>query len=131
MDFVKHIPVRRREGSKPLVSIRKRGRIAFNTAAVREYGLDEYSHMVLYWSAPAKAIGLQPVTEFDSAKPLHEGSVPIRKRPTGWDIAAHSFCREYGLLYDTGKSFPARYDTGLGMIVVSLNGVEEAKDEAD
>jgi hypothetical protein len=130
MDFVKHIPVRRREGSKPLVSIRKRGRIAFNAAAVKEYGLTEYSHVVLYWSEGARAIGLQPIKELENAPPMTEGAVVLRKRSSGWDIAAHNFCREYGLLFDHGKSLESRYDVGLGMIVVPLNGVEDVEDGA-
>jgi hypothetical protein len=84
MGFVKFTEVGK--NFTPKVSINPRGMLCFNQGAKRKFGMDQYTHGVLYFDPERTTIGFE-MTNNDAA----EGAHKLRIKDSGVEINARGF----------------------------------------
>mgnify|MGYP006278814909 FL=1 len=106
----------RRTAKGAMVTIRKTGQIAFNSAAASDMGLTEKPAVVLFYDKDKNKVGIKPVS--DSKQ---EGARKLGKVGRTRTIAASSFLKFFGI--DVGKNLKVEpdYDKKADMIVLDLS----------
>src|SRR4051812_43083659 len=74
------------------LSISRAGLISFNNGVTKRFGLDKFSHCVLFFDKEGERIGIKMTS--DETEP---GARKIRFREAGADVAAKVFFDYYGI----------------------------------
>jgi len=106
--------------ASPQVTFTTLGRIALNKAATAVLDKLVVENVVLLWDADTKRIGIRPISKKDSrAYRVHYG-----KNGNGAGFSAVTFLDHIGYNYKEGSnSFPAEWNDGEGMFLISLADV--------
>lgn len=97
----------------PRASVSTTGLIGLNDGARKRFGVDGFTHCILYYDADTKRIGI----EFTSDSSV-EGAQKIRFRPTGADIAGKSFLSFFGIQPEETLLFPVVKDNETGFLII-------------
>lgn len=99
----------------PTVSIRKNGQIGLSQGTVLKFKLKQYPFARLYFSQTHNAVGIEPLKEA-----INNGIYKLNVRQSGADISGKAFCEYYGIDTSKSRSFPAKWDDALKMIIIDL-----------
>ena len=110
----------------PKISIRAGGSFGLSQGALNRFRFEqENTHVVLFYDADRKLIGIKPTANADE-----EGAIKVNVRPyrTGEDtlsktafFSAKSFLDFYEIPYEKTRSFDAKWDKENEMIIIDLN----------
>ena len=106
----------RRTAKGAMVTIRKTGQIAFNSAAASDMGLTERPAVVLFYDKEKNKIGIKPVSDAKS-----EGARKLGKVGRTRTIAASSFLKFFGIDVDKNLKVEPEYDKKAEMIVLEVS----------
>lgn len=111
----------------PQISIRSNGAIGISQGAIHQAGMSEGDdwHVILHYDRAQQVLGVQPVKgdDEDGAIKVSIKSTPNKDgRGTAISafISAKSFLNYYRIPYDDTKSFEAKWDSQLGMLIAFL-----------
>ncbi len=99
----------------PKLSIRSNGQIGFNFGAIEKYGLEKFTHVVLFYDKEARKIGVRITKNKDE-----EGACTLRVRNGNATIGAKSFLDFYSIPYTKTARFETVWDQKEEMIIASL-----------
>jgi len=115
MPFEKFTNVRSRIDT-PKVSIWTRGQIGFNQGASKEYNLDGYKFVVIYYDRETQRIGIELTNDAKC-----EGAVKIiNRKNSGISFSATAFLKHYKIDYSETRKYGLYYDEKNKMFVVDL-----------
>jgi len=105
-----------RTSSTPVISFRGRSQIGLNSEAIKEFKLEQYQWVILFFDKDGQRIGLRPTNN-----KREMGVCKLRvKPPSGASISAGSFIKEHHLGEGSKRRFAAIWDDTEKMIVVDL-----------
>ena len=107
--------VKQRRIYKSVVSIWKRGSISLGIEAVRQFHLEDFQYVVLYFEQKTDRIGM----EFTNDNMI-EGCVKLTHAPSACIISAKSFLQSYGAIPGNNKRYPLVWDAGEGLYIIEL-----------
>ncbi len=113
MPFEKYLGQRPR-GTKPIVSIRKNGQIAFNAIAVETFSIEKYRFADLYYDRAARKVCIQ-LTKIKS-----KGSRKLTSLYGGVVVSGSAFLRHFGVTIKKARKFDPKFDKAKGMIILQL-----------
>lgn len=115
MGFVKFTEVGK--NFSPRVIVHPNGVVHFNQGARKKFGLDRYSHCVMYMDHEQHRLGFELVEDenLDGANRLR------RIQHEGVDLDARSFLEHFKLRFKRSVGFPVRCDLNNGWLMLSLD----------
>lgn len=116
MAFVRFTDTGARLGD-PQVSIWSRGQMGFNQGAMLEFGINNYSHVVLYCDSDSQLVGFQLTNDKNE-----KGAVKlIFREKTGASFSAIPFLKTNKIDYKKGtKKYAVELDEESGLLVIDL-----------
>jgi hypothetical protein len=110
--------------TQPRVSIRRRGKLGFNTAAIREYGIGDYSHVVLYYDPSIKTVGVEFTNDASAVGALRVNKTKVQDAY----VCAQSFFRHFKIpLNSTRRAELVPSDGDRGFYVFKVPAVAKSK----
>ena len=100
---------------KARISIRKNGQIGFSNGAVKKFGLQKFSHVVLFYDADKKRIGIKPTNDSEE-----EGAYKLNIKETGASVAGLAFIDYFDIPHENTQKYEAKWDDESQMIIVDL-----------
>ena len=100
---------------KPKVSIARSGSITFNAKATREFGLTDFSYVLLGYDEESRLIAIKPL------KAIEDGARKLTKCGIQFGISAVGFLHHIGIAHEVCRSYPLSKNED-GLLVFSLNG---------
>lgn len=110
-------------GTKPMVSIWKRGQIGFNSLAVQKYKLDQFTHVIFFYDDEQQKIGLRFTNNSEE-----EGVVKLNVRKNNVVVNAGRFLEMKDISYNPGTKFNLAYDEKEDLYVVDINAPVKKRD---
>lgn len=109
---------------KPMVSIWSQGLISFNIGAVREYGINNFSHVILFYDKDAQTIGIMLTNNGKES-----GAIKLtRIKKRGFVFSARRFFKHYGIDFSKNTKHDLLYDEKEGMFKFNLvNAIKKEK----
>lgn len=113
--FIKYQAIRRMlSGNKPKVRLEKSGKLCFNEAAVRTFGMMEYDFAALYSDPDAFLVGLELLKDNPG------GAMKLRKTRYSCSATMQGLGKQYGILPDHSITAEVGIDRGTGYLVFSV-----------
>ena len=120
MAFEKFIPPRRQK--PPQVSVKKTGTISLDTPLVKEFGLDQVDHVVLFFDPSRKLIGIKAAV---NAK--DKAAIKLTHRDRVSSVRARPFFENYGIKLEKTSRYSADFDKENAMVIVALPDVKRRR----
>lgn len=99
----------------PSISIWPRGLIGFSMGVIKEFGLEKYNYVTLFYNRADDMIGFRFNTE-------HEvGSLKFTVRKNGAAISAKPFLLRYGIDLSQSRKFTLSYSEEESLYIASVN----------
>lgn len=111
----------------PQISIRSNGAIGISQGAIHQGGMSDGSdwHVILHYDRAQQVLGIQPTKNAEE-----EGAIKVSIKSTpnkdgngtaiSAFISAKSFLNYYRIAHDDTRSFEAKWDAQLGMLIAFL-----------
>lgn len=100
---------------RPRASIRTNGQLGFNHGTIVRYGMDKFTHAILYYDAEKKRIGIGLTNNAEEP-----GASRLIIRSGNGAISARSFLEYYGLTPPKTKQYDIGRDAESGLLVMNL-----------
>lgn len=114
MPWVRYVHTGRSQSVKASVS--PNGRLGFSSGARQRFGLDDFTHAVLYFDADTRRIGVELTND-----PCIEGAVRIRPRKTGADVFCRGFLEYFAITPQSTASYAIERDPDSGWLIIDLS----------
>ena len=113
------------KASKPRISIRKHGVIAFSRGAVSKYELGtKYPAIVLFFDTENATIGIKPVAGKDEqgaiSLRLHKGRNDTDGSRTTASVKVRAFLEHYSIMHERAKSYDVTWNDEYQMLLAVL-----------
>lgn len=122
MSFEKFVPQKGPSSDDPQVTIRKTGLISFDAAAVREFDLASYSHLVLFYDKGKKLLGVRMTKEGEI-----DGAIPLSRRRRTVSVKVPQFFERWGMLLEDIQKFSVHKDKEDAMLTVDLGAIKRRR----
>jgi hypothetical protein len=99
---------------RPRASLRQNGQIGFNHGCVKRFGMERFSHVVLFYDAETKRVGVKLTNDKDEAG----ASSLITKNGNG-TVSARAFLEYYQLTPPKTTQYDIQADD-TGMLVIKV-----------
>jgi hypothetical protein len=100
---------------RPRASLRENGQIGFNHGCVKRYDMDKYAHVVLFYDAENKRIGIMLTNATEE-----EGACNLITKSGGGTVSARSFLEYYHLTPKKTNQYDIYKDPESGFLVIQL-----------
>ena len=121
MPFERFIPAQN-PGTRPKATIRPTGLISFDSSAVKAFGLDKATHVVLFFDKNRKLVGVQP-----TSKDEEHGAFKLSRRRHSVSLKAPSFFDRYALALVQVQKFEVTRDPHENMLTIDIKGVQRRR----
>lgn len=108
---------------KPRLSIRKRGQIGFNSAAIDKFNLRKYEYVVLFISEDRKKVAVV----FSNNK-SDEGAIKLIKGKNNFAFSAQAFLECYEIPYGKAKTYDVEWNQKEQAAIVDISQSSVGKD---
>lgn len=113
MAFLKYTETGRSHVAK--ATLAQSGRLSFSDGARKRFGMDEYTHCVLYYDPETQRVGIEMINDEKA-----EGAIRLRHRATGSDVSAKSFADFFSIGPAVTTSYTVTRDASNGWLVIDL-----------
>jgi hypothetical protein len=103
-----------RSGGEARVSVSKRGSLSLNRACMSQH-FEKVELVQLLYDAQGRRIAIKPASAGDE----HTYKV-CRAKQGGGHVSGQGFLKFYNIPHDKTRSCPAKWDLGMGAVVVEL-----------
>ncbi|MDA1191590.1 MAG: hypothetical protein O3A46_07905 [Candidatus Poribacteria bacterium] len=101
--------------SYPTVTLTPEGYVSFSMKAVKEFELNRYGYIVLFYDRERKRVGIMP-----TKNETDDGALQMKVRRTGISVYAAPFLRHYKIFPRESMLFKAEWDDALNMAIIEL-----------
>jgi hypothetical protein len=122
MGFEKFVPRAKQNRTAPQATIRKTGLISFDAEAVREFGLSEASHLVLFFDKGKKLLGVQRTNDMSV-----KGAIQMSRRRRTAGVKAPHFFNKWGMILDEVQRFDVTFDESERLMIIDLSSVKRRR----
>lgn len=104
-----------------MISVWKIGQISFNTDAMRQFNLYDFTHAVLFFNEDTRSVGIMLTND-----PKEVGVLKLIKRDTGgYAMSAKKFLNFHDIDYSELKTYPLEYDREANLYVFNLENEKD------
>jgi len=100
---------------RPRASLRSNGQLGFNHGCVKRFDMEKFSHVVLFYDADTKRIGVKLTNEKDEP-----GASTLTTRTGNGTVSARAFLEYYHLTPKKTTQYDIEREDESGMLVIGI-----------
>jgi len=100
---------------RPRASLRSNGQLGFNHGCVKRFEMQKFSHVVLFYDADTKRIGVKLTNDKDEA-----GASTLITRNGNGTVSAGAFLEYYSLRPEKTTQYDIKRDESAGLLVIGI-----------